>query len=74
MKRWRRVNMSIGNEIRELLDFGYPKEDPEIKKLQAHRITHKEARTFFTPEQPVVSDLLWALMKVARIPTTGIRV
>lgn len=78
MKAWRKHNMIQAGKIAEIkkeLSYSYlTKADKEMmeKKLsqeQNFRITHKEAKTFFAPEVPTPSTILYTLFLKVGLPT-----
>lgn len=77
MKAWRKHNMIQADKIRELefqLSIAYQPEDiAELEKKLSQeknfRITHRQAKTFFAPEVPTPSTILYTLFLRVGLPT-----
>ena len=78
MKAWRKHNMiqagKIANlkiQIQDARSWGEDTTELEKKLSQEQnfRITHKEAKTFFAPEVPTPSTILYTLFLKVGLPT-----
>ena len=79
MKAWRKHNMIQAGKIAEikkelnesvwLTDEDRAKLEKKLSQEQNFRITHKEAKTFFAPEVPTPSTILYTLFLKVGLPT-----
>ena len=81
MKAWRKHNMIQAAKIaeikKELQYLNYSEVEGEYKEMmekklsqeQNFRIKHKEAKTFFAPEVPTPSTILYTLFLKVGLPT-----